>query len=128
MSEILVVSANSEGRLQLSIKTESVKIDTEWTGLTNPQIGMLVFRYIFSFSTSYAPLAREEEPTESQTAPSDKMFRVLVSVKSFIKFLNSHVVSTTTIACECPLFSSTSPALLPDPGLLTIDRFFFGFF
>lgn len=29
----------------------------------------------------------------------DKMFTVLVSIRSFLKFLNSHVVSTTTIAC-----------------------------
>ena len=28
------------------------------------------------------------------------MFGVLISVKSFLQFLNSHVVSTTTIACE----------------------------
>lgn len=30
----------------------------------------------------------------------DKMFTVLISTRSFLKFLNSHVVSTTTIACE----------------------------
>lgn len=31
----------------------------------------------------------------------DQLFSVLVSVRSFLKFLNSHVVSTTTIACLC---------------------------
>jgi len=30
----------------------------------------------------------------------DHMFTVLISTRSFLKFLNSHVVSTTTIACE----------------------------
>lgn len=29
------------------------------------------------------------------------MFKVMISMKSFQKFLNSHVVSSTTIACEC---------------------------
>lgn len=32
----------------------------------------------------------------------DHLFGVLVSIKSFIKFLNSHVLSSTTIACEFP--------------------------
>ena len=30
----------------------------------------------------------------------DQMFTVLISTRSFLKFLNSHVVSTTTIACK----------------------------
>ena len=30
----------------------------------------------------------------------NQMFTVLISTRSFLKFLNSHVVSTTTIACE----------------------------
>lgn len=29
----------------------------------------------------------------------DHLFGVLISIKSFIKFLNSHVLSSTTIAC-----------------------------
>ena len=29
----------------------------------------------------------------------DQLFTVIVSIRSFLKFLNSHVVSTTTIAC-----------------------------
>ena len=30
----------------------------------------------------------------------NQIFTVLISTRSFLKFLNSHVVSTTTIACE----------------------------
>ena len=30
----------------------------------------------------------------------NQLFTVLISTRSFLKFLNSHVVSTTTIACE----------------------------
>lgn len=31
------------------------------------------------------------------------MYGVLISIKSFLKFLNSYVVSTTTIACQSGL-------------------------
>jgi len=31
----------------------------------------------------------------------NQMFTVLISTRCFLKFLNSHVVSTTTIACLC---------------------------
>ena len=30
----------------------------------------------------------------------NQIFTVLISTRSFLKFLNSHVVSTTTIACK----------------------------
>ena len=40
---------------------------------------------------------KAEDP-EHERDP-DKLFTVIVSIKSFLKFLNSHVVSTTTIAC-----------------------------
>ena len=37
MSDILAVRANNRGSLRLSINTESVKVDTEWTGCQNPK-------------------------------------------------------------------------------------------
>ncbi|KAL0945318.1 hypothetical protein HGRIS_000821 [Hohenbuehelia grisea] len=83
MSDILAVRANNSGRLTLSINTDSVKIDTEWRNCTNPK------------------MTREGSQEEPDEPPDpEKMFTVLVSIRSFLKFLNSHVVSTTTIACE----------------------------
>ncbi|KAG6917856.1 hypothetical protein DXG01_000761 [Tephrocybe rancida] len=82
MSDILAVRANNNGCLQLSINTETVKVDTEWKGCTNPQTQN-----------------KREEPDESRDP--DQLFSVLVSIRSFLKFLSSHVVSTTTIACIC---------------------------
>ena len=41
----------------------------------------------------------EEDPMAEPPDPN-QMFTVLISTRSFLKFLNSHVVSTTTIACE----------------------------
>lgn len=39
MSDILAVRANNNGCLQISIHTESVKVETEWRGCTNPTMG-----------------------------------------------------------------------------------------
>ncbi|KAH0585690.1 Checkpoint protein hus1 [Termitomyces sp. J132] len=82
MSDVLAVRTNNSGVLRLSINTETVKVDTEWKGCTNPQ-------------TQH----RREEPEESRDP--EELYSVLVSIRSFLKFLNSHVVSTTTIACIC---------------------------
>lgn len=37
---------------------------------------------------------------EAEKPDPDHLFGVLISIKSFIKFLNSHVLSSTTIACK----------------------------
>jgi HUS1 checkpoint protein len=51
------------------------------------------------------PLSQEREERAASPEPDpEKLFTVLVSTRSFLKFLNSHVVSTTTIACVYPPF------------------------
>ncbi|KAG8212922.1 cell cycle checkpoint [Butyriboletus roseoflavus] len=89
LSDVLVLRANNSGKLQLAISTDTVKLETQWVGCTNP-------------SMRHAP---DQNAPESEVAPEDpdpeKLFSVYVSIRSFIKFLNSHVVSTTTIACIC---------------------------
>lgn len=63
----------------------------------------------------------EGEDDEAEKDPT-KLFGVLVHVRSFLKFLNSHVVSTTTIACmslaifHLKLFPPFSPCLLTSIG------------
>ncbi|KAJ7503266.1 checkpoint protein Hus1/Mec3 [Mycena galericulata] len=84
MSDFLAVRANNSGRLQLSIRTDSVNVDTEWKNCKN---------------TNKAPTGSQDQ--EEDPRDPDELFSVLVSTKSFFKFLNSHVVSTTTIACIC---------------------------
>ncbi|ESK85808.1 checkpoint clamp complex protein hus1 [Moniliophthora roreri MCA 2997] len=86
MSDILSVKANNNGVFQLSINTESVKVETEWQNLTNPKM--------------VREGASQEDPDNSPPDPND-VFGVLVATRSFVKFLNSHVISTTTIACIC---------------------------
>ncbi|KAG6826143.1 hypothetical protein H0H92_000979 [Tricholoma furcatifolium] len=84
MSDVLALRGNNNGVLRLSISTETVKVDTEWRGCTNPQTQN-----------------KREDAEEEEDRDPDELFSVLVSMRSFSKFLNSHVVSTTTIACIC---------------------------
>ncbi|KAJ7765897.1 checkpoint protein Hus1/Mec3 [Mycena maculata] len=84
MSDFLGVRANNNGTLQLSIRTDSVTVDTEWKHCKN---------------TNKASTG-SQDPDQEPRDP-DELFSVLVSTRSFWKFLNSHVVSTTTIACIC---------------------------
>ncbi|EDR03995.1 uncharacterized protein LACBIDRAFT_252775 [Laccaria bicolor S238N-H82] len=84
MSDILAVRANNNKCLQISIHTEGVKVETEWKDCVNPK----------------TQEDNPDEPPEEARNP-EELFTVLVSVRSFLKFLNSHVVSTTTIACIC---------------------------
>lgn len=43
---------------------------------------------------------QEDEQDEEDLEERQKMYTVIVSIKSFLKFLNAHSVSTTTIACK----------------------------
>ncbi|KAF8149076.1 checkpoint protein Hus1/Mec3 [Crassisporium funariophilum] len=81
MSDVLAIRANNNKRLQLAISTEGVRVETEWRECQNPKT--------------------HEDDQMVEPPDPDKMFTVLISTRSFLKFLNSHVVSTTTIACIC---------------------------
>ncbi|TEB31539.1 cell cycle checkpoint [Coprinellus micaceus] len=87
MSNILAIRANSNGHLQLGINTEGVKLETDWRNCTNP-----------SNNDGNEP---EDEEDEEDLEERKKMYAVIVSIKSFLKFLGAHQVSTTTIACVC---------------------------
>ncbi|KAJ2918194.1 hypothetical protein MD484_g2233, partial [Candolleomyces efflorescens] len=89
MSNIMAVRANANGVLQFGINTDSVKVETEWRGQVNPK------------TTDDEEEKTDAEKEEDLERDPDKLFTVIVSVKSFLRFLNSHVVSTSTIACIC---------------------------
>ncbi|KIJ52433.1 hypothetical protein M422DRAFT_156646 [Sphaerobolus stellatus SS14] len=80
LSDVMGIAANGNGHLKLFIETETVKVETEWSDCQIPPL--------------------ERDPDDEQRDP-DTYATTLVSVKSFLKFLSSHVVSTTTIACIC---------------------------
>ncbi|KAF8643316.1 hypothetical protein AX16_009100 [Volvariella volvacea WC 439] len=89
MSDVLAVRANNNGRLQLAINTDSVRVETEWRNCTHPR------------TQEPTPSQHRSDDGDKEPRDPDQMYTVFLSTRSFIKFLNSHVVSTTTIACIC---------------------------
>ncbi|KIJ62874.1 hypothetical protein HYDPIDRAFT_30017 [Hydnomerulius pinastri MD-312] len=91
LSDVLALRANNSGKLQIAINTDTVKLETQWVGCANPPMGRVQ--------------ADEDENAEvldqAEKPDPEKMFSVHLSIRSFLKFLNSHVVSTTTMACIC---------------------------
>ncbi|PPQ83987.1 hypothetical protein CVT25_000533 [Psilocybe cyanescens] len=83
ISDVMGFQANNNKCLLLSIRTESVHIETEWKDCQNPAV------------------EKEDSDDEGDLPDPDALFTVLISTRSFLKFLNSHVVSTTTIASVC---------------------------
>ena len=118
LSDVIAVRANSSGRLQLSASTEVVNADITWTNCSHPRIGLsnsfgtllLCIWFTPSTSTSFflSPAAdgasqangSDDDEQERERPDPNKLFSVLVHTRSFLKFLNAHTVSKTTIACQ----------------------------
>ncbi|WVF66361.1 hypothetical protein IAT40_001101 [Kwoniella sp. CBS 6097] len=77
------VSANHEGKLELSVNSTRVNLSTTWTDLGVPQSNAV------------------QEDNEEPPPPPEKMFSANVSIKGLLKFLTSHLVGGTAIACIC---------------------------
>lgn len=114
-----------------------------WEGCANPKMGASdeVFLSVSAVTSVTLPLphaflmemARQTaQPNPSQSQANDpegeddeaekdptQLFGVLVHVRSFLKFLNSHVVSTTTIACTSSYFLYLPLLWLCSLGVLT---------
>ncbi|PWN51227.1 cell cycle checkpoint [Violaceomyces palustris] len=81
LSSSLTMSANMEGELKLSIQEDEIKLETTWEGLSHP--------------------ALDSSSQEISTADKSVHRPVTLEMKSFLRFLSSYVVATTTIACIC---------------------------
>ena len=107
LSDVMAVRANSSGCLRLSASTEVVKADITWNNCTHPRIGKLWPFPVFSFRISSIYVAansvsqaNDEDEEQGRERPDPtQLFSVLVHTRSFLKFLNAHAVSKTTIAC-----------------------------
>ncbi|CAL1715890.1 unnamed protein product [Somion occarium] len=89
-SDLILFEANNSGSIQLTASNDTVSVKVEWHNLRNPP-------------TAKVPSSQDPE-TASQALNErdpDEKHGVLVAFKSFQKFLNSHQLSTTTIACVC---------------------------
>ena len=109
LSDVIAVRANSSGRLQLSASTEVVNADITWTNCSHPRIGLPDSYALLSTLTPlfFSPAADgasqanrgSDDEQERERPDPNKLFSVLVHTRSFLKFLNAHTVSKTTIAC-----------------------------
>lgn len=107
LSDVIAVRCNHNGKLQISVQTESVSVDTEWSGCTNPKMGESS-TLTYTLTPILMTILAQEGASQNTDADGeinekpdpDHLFGVLISIKSFTKFLNSHVLSSTTIACE----------------------------
>jgi HUS1 checkpoint protein len=117
LSDVIAVRANSSGRLQLSASTEVVNADITWTNCSHPRIGqsdsLVALLFCMGLLSTPTPLffspaadgasqanGGDGDEQEHERADPNKLFSVLVHTRSFLKFLNAHTVSKTTIACK----------------------------
>ncbi|EJD06814.1 cell cycle checkpoint [Fomitiporia mediterranea MF3/22] len=82
MADVLGIYANHKGGLRLTVESDQVRVKTEWSKCIIPNM--------------------DSERSRDEPEPDpDQWFGVHLSIRAFLKFLSSHVVSTTTIACIC---------------------------
>ncbi len=98
--------------MELAVKDKSgrVNLTTTWRELSIPQSSgnyLPLFPMITHISTRYLKpklmLSAADQDGDGDPPPRDKMFSTLVSIRGLLKFLTSHVISGTTIACELSL-------------------------
>ncbi|CDO68503.1 hypothetical protein BN946_scf184499.g28 [Trametes cinnabarina] len=87
--EGVIFRANLSGELQLAVNTDNARVEVGWSGLANPAMSC----------GDKAKVASQGEDDSDAKDPT-QMHGVLVSHKCLLKFLNSHVISSTTIACN----------------------------
>jgi len=118
MSDILAFQANNNGKLQLAIHMEMAQVQTEWKNLTNPKriafffFAQVSFKCLLLIHLEFLDV--DEEPSADRKIDIDKIFTVHVSIRSFLKFLNCHVISKTTIACKSFLLSFSHSQVVSD--------------
>ncbi|KAK0546428.1 Checkpoint protein hus1 [Tilletia horrida] len=79
-SDVATISANREGKFKVEVFTDELKLETCWRNLQHPNMDV--------------------EANELE-APEGEFRGVPLELKSFLRFLASYVVETTTIASIC---------------------------
>ncbi|KZT06077.1 cell cycle checkpoint [Laetiporus sulphureus 93-53] len=91
-ADVIAMRASGSGCLQLCAHTDNARVDVSWKNLTNPKMTQ--------DGSSQDPRSSFADDDAERRDPT-RMYGVVVSLKSLSKFLGSHIVSTTTIACIC---------------------------
>ncbi len=94
-------SKRSEYASTLRGTTSQIPTSTLHWNLVNGRLEPTLFFHAF-LGVGSQPQSWEENASEDDEETRQKMHSVLISVRSLVKFLSAHVISTTTIACEPP--------------------------
>ncbi|ODN81310.1 HUS1 checkpoint protein [Cryptococcus wingfieldii CBS 7118] len=86
LGDDMEVSANHEGKLELSVKGGAVNLATTWKELRLPSV---------NGESSFSEVTPPPAPPDSQ------MFSTTVTVKGLLRFLTSHCISQDAIMCIC---------------------------
>ncbi|KZV79678.1 cell cycle checkpoint [Exidia glandulosa HHB12029] len=93
LSDVVAIRCNKRGCLKLAIETEVVGVETTWDGCTHPNMD----------DNEHG--SQSQKPADMHDDQDPEAFAsVLLPVKALIRFMNCHVVSTTTIAGLCQGF------------------------
>lgn len=101
MANVLTVRANNNGNFKLSINNDNVHVDTEWKGCIITRFPEATPSQASNVGNGANPIDHDGDANMREEPDPGHFFTVLVSIKSFLKFLNSHIVSSTTIAAIC---------------------------
>ncbi|GAO48664.1 checkpoint clamp complex protein Hus1 [Saitoella complicata NRRL Y-17804] len=87
LSDKIILRANMSGSLHLLAHSDSIRIQTAWTNLINPELDP----------------AQVPNPAEhpSQLRPKDKFASVRIDAKEWVSLLRVSVVAKRVIACFC---------------------------
>jgi HUS1 checkpoint protein len=95
LSDRLVVKANMAGELVLRVETDTVKVETKWTNLTNPPLSL----------PALTPLTADPAAVGVETHPSTRRPRmdfssIRISAKDWSNMLKVGVSATRMLACR----------------------------
>lgn len=96
IGDTVTISANLRGQFQLRVETDAASVQTEWRGLTIPELRTSVCSGITDLAD-----ASTQETTASEAAARDpdRLWHVTIDIKSLMRFLGAHVLVSTVIAC-----------------------------
>lgn len=114
ISSTIHVSVNRNGHLSLRAESDLANVQTDWRDLEQPDIS--------THDAAGDDGGDDGAEAEAESQQVDKMAfeSVALDQKSFVKFLSSHVIANTTIACGSHVRSAHRAAC---GGLFRADAF-----
>jgi HUS1 checkpoint protein len=111
LDSIIHVSANQEGVMKLRVQSDLANVETEWRGLSKPDVGK--FLTVNNMSYSVELTRRDESDQSSQPVDNvdpSEFHTVAIEAKHLLKLLNALREGSHTIACKLVLCAPDSPS------------------